>query len=367
MMTICVTGAFGFLGWHVRAYMHGLRDVETIALGRKEFEDDETLRAALRRCDAVVHCAGVNRAEDAVMLRENPRLACRLAEACEELDRTPHVVYTTSIHEDRNTSYGRSKREAGQILQKAIPDAGGRYTALVLPHVFGEHATPFYNSVVATFCHQLVSGEESEIRDNGHLELVHAQDVAERILDSIREKSGGRVRVKGVRMTVREVHELLMELLSVYRDGVFPNVRDHLSLGLFNTLRSYLFPGEYPVEYDVKSDNRGFLFELCKSKGEGQVFVSSTEPGVTRGEHYHRRKIERFSVIRGEAVIRIRRLLTGDHQEFSVVGSRPAFVDIPTLHTHNITNTGRESLMTAFFSNDIYEPDDPDTYPESVR
>lgn len=367
MTTISVTGAFGFIGWHLRTFFHGLPEVETIDLGRREFEDDDCLRSALERCDAVVHCAAVNRAEEEVLLHENPRLAQRLVKACHEVGHRPHVVYTSSIHEEGDSAYGRSKREAGRILEEGFSERGDRYTWLVLPHVFGEHAKPFYNSVVATFCHQLAQGKETEIRRNSDLELVHAQDVAEKILDCVQGELEGRIRINGLRITVRELRDRLVDLLSVYRGGEFPNLNDGFVLALFNTLRSYLFPEWFPVRYHVKSDERGFLYEICKTRSEGQVFLSSTTPEVTRGDHYHRRKVERFAVVRGEALIQTRRLLTREGQRFRVSGDNPAFVDIPTLHAHNITNLGDRPLVTVFFSNDIFDPDNPDTYPEAVE
>jgi UDP-2-acetamido-2,6-beta-L-arabino-hexul-4-ose reductase len=135
---------------------------------------------------------------------------------------------------------------------------------------------------------------------------------------------------------------------------------------LFNTYRSYLFPQEYPVGLDLKCDPRGELFEAVRGHSGGQTFMSFTRPGITRGNHYHRRKVERFLVVKGAARIRIRPMFRGVATEFLVSGATPVYIDMPTLHTHNITNVGDDDLLTLFWTNEIFDPSDPDTFAEQV-
>jgi UDP-2-acetamido-2,6-beta-L-arabino-hexul-4-ose reductase len=167
-------------------------------------------------------------------------------------------------------------------------------------------------------------------------------------------------------MRVSEMLARVRDLAAAYAEGVVADLRDPLDLQLFNTYRSYLFPRHYPVPIERHRDPRGSLFEAVRTRHGGQCFLSTTRPGITRGNHYHLRKIERFLVVRGEARIRVRRLFASDVTEFSVRGDEPAYVDMPTLHTHDITNVGDADLLTLFWAHEIFDPAAPDTIPEPV-
>lgn len=156
-------------------------------------------------------------------------------------------------------------------------------------------------------------------------------------------------------------------MIELYGSDIVPPLNEPIDLRLFNTLRSYMFPDFYPRRLQLHSDARGSLFEAVRSLREGQTFLSTTRPGMTRGEHYHLQKIERFLVISGEAVIRLRRLLQDEIFEFRVSGEAPSFIDMPTLFTHNITNVGETELVTLFWSHTIFDPTEPDQYPMAVQ
>jgi UDP-2-acetamido-2,6-beta-L-arabino-hexul-4-ose reductase len=151
-----------------------------------------------------------------------------------------------------------------------------------------------------------------------------------------------------------------------YQAMVMPPLESALDVRLFNTLRSYLFPAHYPVALTLHIDARGSLFEVVKSNSGGQVFMSTTHPGITRGNHFHTRKVERFLVASGEADIRLRKLFSDEVICFKVRGDAPSYVDIPTFYTHHITNTGQSELVTLFWANEIFDSVDPDTFPERV-
>jgi UDP-2-acetamido-2,6-beta-L-arabino-hexul-4-ose reductase len=353
------------LGWHVRCRLASLRESTTVALGREAFADEGCLANALRDADVVVHLAGMNRGDDAEIEATNVGLAEALVRALEPRRAPPAVLFSSSIHVDGDTAYGRSKRQAAGLLAAWARRSGGRFVNLVLPHVFGERGKPFYNSVVATFCHQLARGEAPQLLRDSELRLLHAQDVADRIIELIGSESAGELRPDGCPLAVSELLTRLTGLADQYREGIVPT-SGGLDLSLFNTYRSYLYPDRFPVDVAVRTDARGRLFETVKSAGGGQVFVSDTRPGVTRGNHYHRRKIERFFVLEGQAEIRIRRLFDERVTSFAVDGRRPQYVDMPTLHTHNITNTGAGTLVTLFWANEIFDPSQPDTEAEQV-
>ena len=367
MRRIGITGVNGLIGWHLRCRLHALGDVEIILADRQTFKTDDALQAFVSRCDGLVHLAGMNRGDDMEVERVNVELARQLVLALENTDSRPHVVFASSTHVDRATAYGRSKRAAGDIMKSWSERAGALFTNLILPHVFGEHGRPFYNSVVSTFCYQLAVGDIPRIDIDGQLELLHAQEVAQLVVDSFLQGNKGEVRPAGYHISVGQMLERLETLSEFYlKRGIIPRLDDMLNLHLFNTFRSYLFPDRYPWALQLHADNRGALFEAVKSKQGGQTFFSITRPGITRGDHFHFDKVERFLVVSGQGVIRLRRMFDNKIHEFHVDGASPSFIDIPSLHTHNISNTGGGDLLTLFWAHEIFDPQHPDTFPEKV-
>lgn len=363
-MNIGVTGAQGFLGWHLMCHAQAKEDVNLIPAGRETFSDLEKLNGFARQCDVVVHLAGVNRGDERELAETNVRLAQQLIYALESQGRTPQVLFASSTHIHRNTSYGRSKRECTDLFAAWAMRSGSLFTNLVLPNVFGECGRPFYNSVVSTFCYQLAHNQTPTVMSNARMEQIHAQDVAEQIMGSIGR--GDELRIAGRPITARELLDKLLTFKDLYEQHIIPDLRDGFDRDLFNTYRFYLYPQTYPVLVKLHADERGSLFETVKSLNGGQSFLSTTKSGVTRGDHYHTRKVERFIVLQGEAVIQVRRLRTTDVHEFTVSGETPSYVDIPTLHTHNITNVGSNELVTLFWAHELFNPDQPDTRMEKV-
>jgi UDP-2-acetamido-2,6-beta-L-arabino-hexul-4-ose reductase len=375
---IAITGGAGFLGWHLRCAIRMRGWPEPIVLDRSGFEDPVRLRAALAGIGTVVHLAGVNRGPDAAVEAGNPRLAQVLVDALRTLGSersgAVHLVFANSTHgapaggasAPPATPYGRSKLQASAILGEWAASAGARYTDIRFPHLFGELGRPFYNSAVATFCHQLATGDRPKIIVDGELQLLHAQSACDVILDAIDAGSPGPLSPGGERMKVSEALARLQSMHATYADGTLPRFDSAFDLDLFNTLRSYRFPLHYPGRIELRSDARGHLFEALKSVHGGQCFASSTRPGLVRGNHFHRRKIERFIVASGEATIRVRRMFSAETHPFAVRGDTPVYIDMPTLHTHDIRNTGQGELFTLFWSHEVFDPAAPDTYPEAV-
>ncbi|MHB8473032.1 MAG: polysaccharide biosynthesis C-terminal domain-containing protein [Gammaproteobacteria bacterium] len=367
-MKIGITGVKGMVGFHVRGVLRGQKDVEVSGADRATFASSAALDEFVSSVDVLVHLAGMNRGDDAEIEKTNIDLTSALIAACERSQCRPHIFFASSTHVMRDTAYARSKRECSRLLGEWAAKTGACFSNLILPHVFGEGGKPFYNSVVSTFCHQLASGTVPEIINDGDLELVHAQQVAETILNIVREPVTGDVRVAGVPMKVSELLMKLREFDKFYRGQIMPDVRETFDLYLFNTYRSYLFTsGFYPVNLQLHQDSRGGLFEAVKSLNGGQSFVSTTKPGISRGNHYHTKKIERFLVLNGKGLIQIRRLFSDEVIEFEVTGDCPQYVDMPTLHTHNITNVGESDMTTLFWSHEFFDPQCPDTFPEPVK
>jgi len=369
LMTIGITGSDGFVGRHVRCLLRA-RGLTPRLAPRDVFDDAAALAAFVDGLDAVVHLAGVNRAPDAELFARNVALADSLVAACEATGATPHVLFASSTHTERATptAYGEGKAEAALRLAAWAGRAGGAVTTFVVPHVFGEYGRPHYNSAVATFAHQLAHREEPVVHQDAPLEQLHAQDLAEALVDAAGEGASGATtkRLAGHPTTVVEVLDELRGMDATYRGGVIPSVSDPFRLRLFNTYRSFLYPDHYPVAVPLHADARGHLFETVKAGSGGQCFVSTTHPGITRGNHFHRFKVERFFVLSGTASIRIRPVLEAEPREFVVSGDAPCYVDIPTLQTHNITNVGSGELVTLFWAHEFFDPERSDTYFEDV-
>lgn len=371
-MKIVITGAAGLLGWHAGTRVHAANCAALfkqqsapfawVALDHSRFESDQALHQALAGADAVLHFAGVNRAPDDVIETLNPAIAQRLADGCAAVGVRPHIVYANSTHAANDTPYGRSKRIAGEILS----GMGGRYTNLVLPHIFGEGARPRYNNVTATFIEAIINGDQPAINSGGRVGLLHAGAAAQAAIDAVVTGETGDMQPQTRDIAVTDLFALLQRMHGDYQRNIFPDLRDTFTRDLFNSYRAALYPQGFPRALQLNTDARGTLFEAVKGGGGGQSFMSTTAPGVTRGNHFHLHKAERFLVVQGEAIIRIRKLLSGTVWEYRVSGTAPAAVDMPTLHTHSIENIGTGDLLTLFWTHDLFDPAHPDTYADSV-
>ncbi len=365
-LNVGITGINGLLGWHLRCYLKKFPSVVVYGADRNTFQDAAALASFVDSCDTIVHFAGMNRGDENLIEEANVSLMTLLLDCCDQKWRRPHIVFASSTHVDRDTAYARSKRVAGEMLMEWSNKTGAKAAILVLPNVFGEAGKPFYNSVVSTFAYQIAKGEAPKIDVDREMELLHAQDVASLVHATITEGKTGEIRPKGSLLTVTGLLNKLRTFSDEYRNDRLADFPELLDLALFNTLRYYLFPDYYPKRLDLRSDARGELYEAVKSAGGGQTFLSTTRPGVTRGNHFHYKKIERFLVVSGRAVIKIRKLFSERVESFEVAGSEPVYIDMPTLHTHSITNVGDSDLITLFWSDSIFDPANPDTVREQV-
>jgi UDP-2-acetamido-2,6-beta-L-arabino-hexul-4-ose reductase len=363
---VAVTGANGFVGWHLRCRAHALGLATVSPVDRALMTEDGGLDRAVGKSRVVVHAAGVNRGDDDDVERGNVQLAERLVASLRRTGSRASLVYANSIQADRDTPYGRGKSRAASVLAGWASETGADMTDVRLPNLFGEHGRPDYNSVVATFCRRLADDQEPEVQCDGELSLVHVQQAVDHLL-GVATSANPRPPLNPRTMRVHQLLSILREQRTTYRSGDIPLFADEFELDLFNTLRAALFPSSYPFHPAVSTDNRGSLHECVRSHGAGgQTFVSTTLPGQVRGEHFHLRKIERFHVLSGEAEITLRRVLTDETVRFRVSGERPAIIDMPTLWVHTIRNVGAGELVTLFWADQLYDPGDPDTYRETV-
>lgn len=363
-----MTGANGFLGWHTRCALRARGADEVVAIKRDVIADPARFELALSRSDVVIHVAGVNRAANDDLLQENVLLAKRLTDALDRVGERPAVVYANSIQAGSSSPFGQTKQAAADHLTGWGRRTGTPVADVRLPNLFGEHGRAHYNSVVATFCYELAHGGTPTIVNDREIPLLHVQDAVDQMLDLADNRAAGVFQLKGSPIVVSSLMKKLIEFHDLYLTGQIPDIGNRLDRALFNTYRSFCFPDHYPIRPALRSDSRGNLFECLRSHGgKSLAFCSTSNPGVTRGEHFHLRKIERFLVLRGTGVIALRRLFDHTIVRFAVSGGTPAIIDMPTMWTHSITNVGADELLTLFWADEMLDKEHPDTYPEGVE
>ncbi|GAB1462408.1 polysaccharide biosynthesis C-terminal domain-containing protein [Pedobacter sp.] len=371
-LKVGITGQEGFVGQHLYNTL-GLfpEEFERIPYHIDYFKDEEKLAAFVGQCDVIVHLAAMNRHNDPeVLYNTNINLVKQLIGALEKSNSKAHILFSSSSQEERDNLYGKSKKEGRELLTDWAAKAGGKFTGLVIPNVFGPFGHPYYNSFIATFSHQLTHNEQPKIEVDGEVKLIYVGELVEVILNEIRSKVGNPLFALP-HTSINKVSEILA-LLETYKEqyflsGIIPQLNSKFELNLFNTFRCYIDIKEHnPVKFVQHTDPRGAFVEIIRLNVGGQVSFSTTVPGITRGNHYHTRKIERFAVIKGKALIQLRKIGTNEVLDFYLDGDEPAFVDMPIWYTHNIKNIGTEDLYTNFWINEFYDPADADTYFEEV-
>ena len=372
MIKVGITGQPGFMGTHLFNYLNTKEEIETIPFEDAFFEDKKVLQDFVSQCDAIVHLAAMNRHEDQQVIYDtNVRLVKEVIEACDATSSTPHILFSSSTQEERDNLYGKSKQEGREMFEAWAKEKGARFTGLIIPNVFGPFGRPYYNSVVATFCHQLTHGETPQVHADGLVKLIYINELVDEFYKAIVAEDNEPVRSFVVSHTSEKKVTEILALLESYtegylKSGLFPNLEDSFEKALFNTYRCYVPEDRYPMKLTKHTDNRGAFVEVVRAQTSGQYSYSTTVPGITRGNHYHTRKAERFIVISGKASIQLRKVGTDEVIEYHLDGEEPSFVDMPIWYTHNITNTGDEELLTLFWINEPYDASDPDTFFEAV-
>lgn len=373
MIRIGITGQSGFMGTHLYNTLGLFPDeFERVPFKSCFWEDEKVLQDFVKRCDVIVHLAGMNRSSvPGELYRTNIRLVEQLIRAMTTAQVTPHVIFSSSIQEELDNEYGRSKREGRLLFEKWATSNQASFTGLIIPNVYGPFGKPDYNSFIATFCHRLTHGGQPAILSDREVRLVYIGSWCYYVIKMIRLcwQAGLPVLERKVippdfTMKVSDVLGILENYKTQYcEQGIIPVLKDRNELNLFNTFLSYTdLASIYPRKLTSHADQRGVFTELIKTEAGGQVSFSTTVPGVTRGNHYHTRKIERFIVIKGKACIRLRKVDGDEILCFYLDGTEPAYVDIPAWYTHNITNIGEDELCCLFWINEWYDPADGDTY-----
>ncbi|MBC8767865.1 SDR family oxidoreductase [Arenibacter sp. BSSL-BM3] len=372
-MKIGITGQAGFIGYHLYNTLLLDDSVDLVPFKRNYFGNKALLEDFVNQCDVIVHLAAMNRHEDAnVIFDTNIDLVHQLVNACTSKNVTPHIIFSSSSQEEKENLYGQSKKEGKEKFIQWANEKGGNFTSLTIPNVFGPFGRPNYNSVVATFCHKIAHNENPTIINDSAVGLIYINELVEIFIQSIKNSKKGEIKDGNIKelkiaptknIKVSEILRLLQQYKTDYMEnGIFPNLDLDFEKALFNTFRCYIPTSHYPVKYKKNTDNRGSFVEIARTQTSGQFSFSTTVPGITRGNHFHTRKAERFAVISGKALIQLRKIGTDEILDYYLDGEEPAYVDMPIWYTHNIKNIGDTELITLFWINEPYNPEDADTY-----
>ncbi len=397
-MKVFVTGAKGFIGRNLVVMLGALPSVELIGY---DLDDPKSvLDKGLATADVVYHLAGVNRPENPEEYAlGNAGFTQAICEALLKLKRKPLVILSSSIQAELDNPYGKSKRGAESAVLRFAEDSGARVLIFRLKNVFGKWCRPNYNSGVATFCHNIARNLPITISDRTNVvNLVYVDDVCAAMMEAAGlAQPPYKHFLPGTDSPYAEVNPSFKMTLGELVDTIraFKDTRSSLQVPAFNdpfiyrlyaTYLSYLEESNFSYNLDIKTDYRGCLAEFLKSPSFGQIFVSRTKPGITRGNHYHHTKTEKFLVVEGEAIVRFRKIgnkaigngrwargekSEGREQgaeviEYRVKGEEFRVVDIPPGYTHSIENVGTGELVTLFWANQVFDPEKPDTYFEVV-
>jgi len=364
MMKVLITGGRGFLGRNIAAHLGRRNDCETLVFDREDSQSG--LKSRLRVADVVFHLAGVNRPQDPGEFESgNAGFTERICEVLREAGRSPAIVFASSIQAGAGNPYGLSKRKAERTLRAFAASTGARLKIHRLKNVFGKWCRPNYNSVVATFCHNIANEMPIHISDPGRrVELMYVDDVVEAFLAElpVHARRDGHCEIPCFSLTLGELAGRIQSFHDMRTNLLAPDFAVRFNRQLYATYLSYVPDEVRRRQLAVKADRRGSLIEFIKSKNFGQIFISRTRPGVTRGNHYHHTKTEQFLVVEGEGVVRMRNIESSEVLEYGVRGEALQAIDIPPGYTHSIENTGDGDMITLFWASEIFDPDRPDTY-----
>ena len=366
MMNILITGANGFIGKNLIAELQN-RGYENILKVTRDTTIDE-LRDYCSKADFVYHLAGVNRPkEDKEFMEGNYYFTSTLLNSLKEQNNSCPVLLSSSVQAELHNPYGESKRAGEGLIFNYGKETGAETYVYRLPNVFGKWSKPNYNTVVATFCHNIARGLDISVNNpDAELNLAYIDDVLEEFVGALSgtpTKEGEFCAVPVThKIKLGELAELIKSFKESRKDLSIPNMEDELTKKIYSTYLSFLPEDQFSYDLKMNIDHRGSFTELMRTPDRGQVSVNVSKPGITKGNHWHHTKNEKFLVVSGEGLIRFRKVNSDEIIEYRVSGEKLEVVDIPTGYTHSIVNVGENDLVTVMWANECFDPDNPDTY-----
>ncbi len=365
-MKILITGAKGFVGNNLVAELrnHGFQDL----LEYDVDTDPALLDGYAASCEFVFHLAGVNRPkEQTEFMTGNFGFTSQLLDALKKNGNKAPVLITSSTQAAFDNPYGQSKKAGEELIFQYGKENGVKVFVYRLPNVFGKWCRPNYNSAVATFCHNIAHGLPIQVNDpNVVMNLVYVDDVVVSFIDKLKNgKPDAEVysEVTPVHtIKLGEIADLINSFKSSRETLQVPDMGDAFTKKLYSTYLSYLPEDQFSYLLKMNVDNRGSFTEFLKSPERGQVSVNISKPGITKGNHWHHTKNEKFLVVSGKGVIRFRKINTNEIIEYFVSGDKLEVVDIPVGYTHNIENLGDTDMVTVMWVNEVFDKERPDTF-----
>lgn len=370
MKRVLITGSEGFVGKNLQIVLKRKEDIEITPFDRGHSFD--YLRNTVKNADFIFHLAGENRPKDpSDFMKVNKGLTETIVELLKRSNKKTPIAFSSSIQAGLDNMYGRSKKAAEDILISYSKETEAPICIFRFPNLFGKWSKPNYNSVVATFCYNISHGLDITISDeNKELEFAYIDDVVRALSELLETRLDPEKYFysidKTFRVTLGDLAKIIYQFRDIRNTSILPDFSDEFTRNLYSTYLSFLEQNDFAYDIGMKTDNRGVLFELLKSRQFGQIFVSKTRKGITRGNHYHDTKVEKFCVISGDALIRLRNIHNDEVITYEVSGDKIRIVDIPPGYTHSIENIGDEEMIVLFWANEIFNQERPDTYYEEV-
>jgi UDP-2-acetamido-2,6-beta-L-arabino-hexul-4-ose reductase len=363
-MRLLVTGSNGFIGKNLVVHLNELKGYSIETFSRENTIGE--LPDLVERADFIIHLAGENRAEDVSEFRiNNAELTQSICDEIRSLSRKIPIIFASSVQAEYANPYGESKRNAEVALEKLAIETKNPVFIYRLPGVFGKWSKPNYNSVVATFCHNIAQDLPIQINDQlEELTLVYIDDLVAEFIDSIQNKNKSNLKLSvqpEYRISLGKLAEQIKNFRNSRSTLILENVGSGLTRALYSTYVSYLLPDKFSYSVPAYNDERGTFSEILKTQKNGQFSFFSAYPGVTRGGHYHHSKTEKFMVVKGTACFRFRNVATNENYEITTNSNNPTIVDTIPGWTHNITNIGNEELIVMLWANEIFDRNNPDT------
>lgn len=379
MMKILITGARGFIGKNLIATLNNIRTgkdksfglIEDITVYEYDMDSNEALLdACCSDCDFVFHLAGVNRPkEQSEFMEGNFGFTSALLENLKKYKNNCPIMISSSIQAELDNPYGKSKKAGEELIFSYGKETGAPVYVYRFPNVFGKWCRPNYNSAVATFCNNIANDLPIQVNDrNVVLNLVYIDDVVEELVLALQgqahknEAGYGEVPVVHT-VTLGEIVDLIYSFRKSREDRSIPDMTANgFAKKLYSTYLSYLPADQFSYPLTMNVDERGSFTEILRTEDRGQFSVNISKPGITKGEHWHHTKNEKFVVVSGKGLIQFRKIGSDEIINYHVSGEKLEVVDIPTGYTHNIINEGDTDLITFMWCNECFDPKKPDTY-----